>query len=151
MISSEISKLEGYFHVVPIGIINKEGKTVNIQVHQKYEDALRGLEQFSHIIVCSWFHKNDTREKRSVLQVHPRGNMANPLTGVFAARSPARPNLIGLSVCRISGVEGNIVHIDKIDALNGTPVIDIKPYIPRIDAISDARIPQWAERRIDSD
>jgi len=94
MVSSEVSKFEGSFRVVPIGIIKKEGKTVGIEVHQKYEDALRGLDQFSHIIVCSWFHKNDTRGKRSVLQVHPKGNMANPLTGVFATRSPARPNLI---------------------------------------------------------
>jgi len=62
-----------------------------------------------------------------------------------------RIHLIAISICKILDVEGNIVHIDKIDALNGTPVIDIKPYIPRIDAISDARIPKWVERRIDSD
>ena len=151
MVSSEVLKFEGYFHVVSVGIIKKEGKTVDIEVHQKYKDALRGLDQFSHIIVCFWLHKNDTKEKRSILQVHPKGNMANPLTGVFAARSPARPNLIALSICRVLSVEGNIVHIDKIDALNGTPVIDIKPYIPRIDSISDARIPKWAERHIDYD
>ena len=151
MVSSELSKFEGYFHVVPVGIIKNEDKNVHIEVHHKYTDALRGLEQFSHIIVCFWFHKNDTREKRSILQVHPKGNMANPLTGVFATRSPARPNLIGLSISRISGVEGNIVYVDKIDALNGTPVIDIKPYIPRIDAISVARVSKWAERYIDSD
>ncbi|MDY6853982.1 MAG: tRNA (N6-threonylcarbamoyladenosine(37)-N6)-methyltransferase TrmO [Thermodesulfobacteriota bacterium] len=151
MISSKILRSKGSFRVVPIGIIKKEGKTVYIEIPQKYKDALRGLDQFSHIIVSSWFHKNDTRGKRSVLQVHPKGNMANPLTGVFATRSPARPNLIAISVCKILGVEGNIVHIDKTDALNGTPVIDIKPYIPRIDAISDARIPKWMESFADFD
>ena len=94
MTSLAVSKSEGSFRVVTIGIIKNEGKTVDIEVHQKYEDALRGLDQFSHIIVCSWFHKNDTQEKRSILKVHPKGHMANPLTGVFATRSPARPNLI---------------------------------------------------------
>jgi len=142
-LSSPISK---DFQIFSIGVIKKTKHTTIIEIYKKYEDALLGLHQFSHVIVCYWFHKNDTAEKRNILQVHPRGDRRNPLTGVFATRSPVRPNLIGISICKILSIDGNIIHIDKIDALDGSPVIDLKPYIPRDDSIPDARVPEWVKK-----
>jgi tRNA (Thr-GGU) A37 N-methylase len=67
------------------------------------------------------------KRRRSILQVHPRGDSENPLGGVFATRAPFRPNLIALSRCRVLAVDGNVILIDDIDAFPDTPVLDIKP------------------------
>jgi tRNA-Thr(GGU) m(6)t(6)A37 methyltransferase TsaA len=131
------------FRIHPIGIIHKDDQTAFIEVFETFQDGLFGLEQFSHIIVFSWFHKNDTPQKRRTLKVHPRGDKRNPLTGVFATRSPVRPNLIAISTCKILSFEGNIIRIDGIDSFDGTPVIDIKPCLSKDDAVMDIRVPQW--------
>jgi tRNA (adenine37-N6)-methyltransferase len=99
------------------------------------------------VLVFWWFDKNDTPQKRSRLQVHPRGNKNNPLTGVFACRSPARPNLIGLSLCWILSVKNNVVEIEKIDAFEGTPILDLKPYLPGYDSTPNASVPDWIKIR----
>jgi tRNA-Thr(GGU) m(6)t(6)A37 methyltransferase TsaA len=100
--------------------------------------------RFSHIFVLYWFDRNDTPEKRNILQVHPRGNRKNPLTGVFACRAPVRPNLIALSRCKILSIKNEIILVDKIDALDGSAILDIKPYICSIDGEpSDIRVPDW--------
>ena len=131
------------FQIKRIGVVKKQGKTVAIEIHDEYKGGLLGLDQFSHIAVFYWFQNNDTIENRKVLQVHPRGNKKNPLTGVFATRSPKRPNLIGMSVCKILSIDETTIHIEKIDAFNRTPVIDIKPYMPAIDTVSNANTPGW--------
>jgi tRNA-Thr(GGU) m(6)t(6)A37 methyltransferase TsaA len=118
------------FTLKPIGTVEKEGSHTTLVLNKELEPALMGLENYSHVWVLWWFDKNDTPEKRSILQVHPRGNKANPMRGVFATRSPVRPNLIAQTLCKVISVEGNVVHIDKIDAFEGTPVLDLKPYIP---------------------
>ena len=125
--------MTNYFKAFPIGTIQKHDNEVTIEIKEEYEDALMGLDQFSHIIVFSWFHKNDTPEKRNILRVHPRGDRARPLKGVFATRSPVRPNLVAISICKVLSVERNVIHIDKIDCFNGTPVLDIKPCVSRND------------------
>jgi tRNA-Thr(GGU) m(6)t(6)A37 methyltransferase TsaA len=112
--------------VYPIGKIVKKEKRVFIRVDKKFERGLMGMDKLSSVMVIYWFDRNDTLEKRSILQVHPRGNMNNPLTGVFATHSPVRPNLIGVSRCKIISVKGNIIEIDDIDAFDGSPVIDLK-------------------------
>ncbi len=115
-----------------------------LRIFKKYEGALKGLDGFSHVFVLYWFDRNDTQEKRSILQVHPRGNKKNPITGVFACRAPVRPNLIALSLCKIISVKNNIVYIENIDALDNSPILDIKPFIPQIDhIIKDVRVPDW--------
>lgn len=81
----------------------------------------------SKIWVIWWFHCNDTPRMRSTLKVHPRGNLANPLKGVFATRAPMRPNLIALSRCKVLSLKRNVIEIDTIDAFADTPVLDIKP------------------------
>ena len=137
--------MEEHFKIFPIGMVRKRDQRVTIDINQAYEEGLMGLDQNSHIIVLSWFQKSDTKAKRKTLQVHPRRNKANPLTGVFATRSPVRPNPISISACKILSIDGRRIQIDAIDAFDGTPVVDIKPYVPRLDAISEVRMPAWAK------
>jgi len=135
--------MKNSFYIVPVGVIKKQDENVWIEIYQKYNEALLGLEKFSHITVCYWFHENDTPEKRNVMQVHPRNNKENPLSGVFATHSPLRPNLISISICKIQSIEGNTIHIDKIDAFDGSPVIDIKCFIPSRALKQNIRLPDW--------
>jgi len=125
-----------------IGWVRKAQERTLIVLDEKYQPGLLGLDGFSHVYVFYWLDRNDSQEKRSVLQVHPRGNRETPLTGVFATRSPARPNLIALSLCKIIEIKGNSVEIDKIDAFPDTPVLDIKPFIPRSET-RNATVPGW--------
>lgn len=115
------------YSVYPVGWVRKSEDRITIEVAEKYEQAMVGIEQLSSIWVLYWFDRNDTPEKRAILQVHPRNDPANPLRGVFATRAPVRPNLIALSRCKVLSVDGNVIVIDDIDALPDTPVLDIKP------------------------
>jgi len=137
------------FTVYPIGFVNKANGKTEIVLDKQYQPALLGLDGFSHIYVYWWFDRNDTPEKRATLQIHPSppGNMAHPLTGVFATRSPFRPNLIGMTLCKIVSVKDNVVEINRIDAFDKTAVLDIKPHVPRFDAASSATIPWWLQRK----
>lgn len=136
---------EKTFTVHPIGHVQKAGGRTLIVLDKKYEPGLLGLGGFSHIQVIWWFDKNDTPQKRSILQVHPRGDQKNPLTGVFATRAPVRPNLIALSLCKVVSVKDNVVEVEKIDAFEGTPVLDIKPYAPGQDSATGVKVPEWAK------
>jgi tRNA-Thr(GGU) m(6)t(6)A37 methyltransferase TsaA len=131
------------FRVSPVGWIHHRDHGVTIEIAPRYADALLGLDGFSHVWVIWWFDRNDNPRKRSVLRVHPRGNPKNPLTGVFATRSPARPNLVGMTLCRIVSLEGSTLRVERIDAFDGTPVLDLKPYIPGSDGVPKARVPSW--------
>jgi len=110
----------------PIGKVAKEKGRTFIVLDPKYAPGLMGLDRFSHVTVLYWFDRNDTPQKRAILQVHPRGNPKNPLRGVFATHSPVRPNLIGVSRCRIISVQENVIEVEGIDAFDGSPVIDLK-------------------------
>jgi len=115
------------YKVSPVGRVrNKKGKPVQLEIFDKYIPALHRLEYCSHVTVVWWFHKNDTPEKRKILKVHPRGNKNNPLTGVFATHAPVRPNLIAITTCKVLSVKGGIVTIDRIDAFDDTPILDLK-------------------------
>ncbi|CCQ72047.1 SAM-dependent methyltransferase [Magnetospira sp. QH-2] len=117
------------FKVHPIGYVRKaEGKTT-IVLDKKYQPALLGMEKQHDIWVIWWFDRNDTPEMRSILQVHPRANPDNPLTGVFSTRAPVRPNLIALTRCKVLSVMDNVIELDSIDAFPDTPVLDIKRVI----------------------
>ena len=141
---AEIYKIE------PIGHVVKNAGKVKIEILSQYKDALLGLSEFSHVLVFYWFNQNDSPGKRAILRVHPRGNKDIPITGVFATRSPVRPNLIGLTVCKIKSIDDCIITVDDIDAFDGTPIIDLKPYRPSVDCVPDASVPDWA-KRIDKD
>jgi tRNA-Thr(GGU) m(6)t(6)A37 methyltransferase TsaA len=130
----------------PVGVVKKQGKRAYLEVYPEYAPALDGLQGFSHLWVFYWFHENDTPEERQTLKVHPRRDPANPLTGVFACRAPARPNLIGFIACRIVKVNGNVVEVADLDAREGSPILDLKPYIPEGDAIPEAHTPGWLKK-----
>jgi tRNA-Thr(GGU) m(6)t(6)A37 methyltransferase TsaA len=131
------------FRIYPVGVVHLKGESAWIEIFEEHRDAMLGIEGFSHILVLFWFHENDTPELRRTLQVHPRKDPANPLTGVFATHSPKRPNLIGLTRCRIMGIEAGRIRIDAIDARDGSPVIDIKCFIPDAPPLTDIRLPDW--------
>ena len=115
-----------YFKAYPIGKIEKKDGRTFIILDKEYEAGLKGLEKHSYVHVVYWFDRNDTPEKRAILQVHPRGDKNNPLTGVFATHSPFRPNLIAISRCDIISIKENVIEIKDIDAFDGSPVLDLK-------------------------
>ena len=131
------------FDITPIGFIRRADEAVWIEVQAQFRPAMAGLEDFSHIHVFFWFDQNDHAEGRSVLKVHPCRNPQKPLTGVFATHSPLRPNLIGMSLCRIVAIDAVRIDIDRIDAFDGTPVIDIKCFIPTSRDLANLRLPEW--------
>ena len=131
------------FQIFPVGVVRKSEDASYIEIFDAYADALMGLEGFSHVQVLFWFHENDEADKRKVLQVQPRGDKKNPLSGVFATDSPLRPNRIGSTICKIKSIQDRRIEIEDIDAFDGTPVIDIKCYIPGSVAESDVRLPTW--------
>ena len=134
------------YMIRPVGeVVKSEDKTV-LKILPDYQDALLGLDGFSHVIVLYWFDRNDNPKKRSILKVHPRRDKRNPLRGVFATRSPMRPNLIGLSVCRIQAIDQGSIVVDEIDAFDGSPIIDLKPFIGDYDCVPSADMPDWVTR-----
>jgi tRNA (adenine37-N6)-methyltransferase len=136
------------FYIKPIGEVQRVNNVTQLVLDKKYQDGLYGLDDFSHIWVIWWFDKNDNFRKRSVLQVKPKIKKGQPLTGVFACRAPVRPNLIGITLCKIKSVNNNIITIDKIDAFDKTPIIDIKPYIAKYDSINSAWGPFSKRKRL---
>jgi len=96
-----------------------------LEIDPRVEDALRGLAAGDEIIVITWFH----RSRRDVLEVYPRSDRRNPLTGVFATRSPDRPNPLGLHPVTIRAIDGRRLCVGPIEAIDGTPVVDIKPVL----------------------
>jgi tRNA (adenine37-N6)-methyltransferase len=135
------------YTVRPVGEVMKTDDRTVLKIFPQFRDAMFGLDRFSHVIVLYWFDKNDTPEKRSILKVHPRGDERNPLMGVFATRSPMRPNLVGLAVCKIKSVDADGITVDDIDAFDKTPILDLKPYLPHNDCVPDAKVPEWVKLR----
>ncbi len=131
----------------PVGTVKVQGDRKIIELSPEVAPALEGLTGFSHVWVLFWFHENDDPEKRATLKVHPRRNPANPLTGVFATRAPVRPNLIALTCCRIISVQKNILEVEGLDAHEGSPVLDLKPYLPMSDTHPEAHTPEWVKKR----
>ncbi len=114
----------------------------DIVVNSNLTEALDNLDEFSHIIVLYWMHQLPAGKQLS-LKVHPMGKPELPLVGRFATRSPNRPNPVGQATVRLLERRGNILKVKGLDAIDGTPVIDIKPYIPGYDSASDAKAPPW--------
>lgn len=119
----------------PVGVVRScgddataastHGKTLVIEVYPDYAEGLTGIERLSEVQVLYWMHELD-RNDRNTLTTHPRGNKARPKQGVFALRSPMRPNPVGSSVVRLVKPEGNKLLVTGLDALVGSPVLDIK-------------------------
>jgi tRNA (adenine37-N6)-methyltransferase len=116
-----------------------------IVLDPKYEDALEGIEEYSHVYVLFWISKV-RKDLRGVKKIHPKSREDLPLVGIFATRTQYRPNPIGLTLVKLLGREKNIVKVKGLDALDGTPVIDIKPISPRCEFPPRPRVPEWYRR-----
>jgi tRNA-Thr(GGU) m(6)t(6)A37 methyltransferase TsaA len=113
-----------------------------IIVNEDFKEALSGIDEFSHIVVIYWMHRTSPAE-RSVMKVHPKRNQNLPLVGVFATRSPARPNPIGIATVKLLECRDNVLKVIGLDAINGTPILDIKPHIPGSDSPAAPTTPDW--------
>ena len=111
-------------------------------------DAIAGLESFSHLVVVYYFHRVASGAVEFGAR-HPRENPAWPKVGIFSQRGKSRPNQLGVSTCRIFGVEGLRVHVQGLDAINGTPVLDLKPYMTGFEPRGTVREPEWAREIMD--
>jgi tRNA-Thr(GGU) m(6)t(6)A37 methyltransferase TsaA len=115
----------------------------DIIVRDDLLEAVDGIDGYSHIIVVFAFHLVP-EEERTTGRLHPRGDPALPEQGVLATRSQRRPNPVGISVVPLLRRRKNVLRVRGLDAIDGTPVLDIKPYLPPYDSVPDARIPDWA-------
>lgn len=141
----------------PIGVVRNgvretrpfgwEEVTSRILLRPELADALLGLEGYSHIFVLFWPHRVPAEVRGSKHRLHPLDDPQNPLQGVLATRSQIRFNPICLTAVPLLGVKGNVLWVRGLDAVDGTPVLDVKPYIPYYDAIPDGRVPDWVRQR----
>jgi tRNA-Thr(GGU) m(6)t(6)A37 methyltransferase TsaA len=127
---------------MPIQPIAAEGIKGYIELLPDYVPGLKDIEGFSHLTLLYRFHKIDGYQ----LEVIPF--MDTESRGIFSCKAPKRPNAIGLSTVKLIGVEGNIIHIEQVDMLDGTPLIDIKPFYPRYDNRENVKI-GWLEKNKD--
>ena len=108
-------------------------------------DAIAELDTFSHAVVLFRFHKTDPAKIVTGAR-HPRNNPDLPLAGIFAQRGHFRPNLLGSTVCRVLGIEGASVQVQGLDAIDGTPVLDIKPFMRAFAPRGEIREPDWVDQ-----
>jgi tRNA-Thr(GGU) m(6)t(6)A37 methyltransferase TsaA len=128
-----------------IGIVEKAGEEeAEIRIFPEYCSGLKGIRDFSHLIILYWIHLRATKKERQTLLVFPRRHAVSVEKGVFACRSPSRPNPIGLCVVEMLKIDECVLTVKGLDALENSPIIDIKPYIPRTDAVPDAHVPEWS-------
>ncbi|BDH12484.1 SAM-dependent methyltransferase [Streptomyces hygroscopicus] len=113
------------------------------------EEALLGLADFSHLEVVFHFHRVPEEEIETGAR-HPRGNTDWPLVGIFAQRGKDRPNRLGVSRCTLVKVDGMDLHVRDLDAVDGTPVLDIKPYLREFGPRGELRQPQWSTELVRS-
>lgn len=133
------------YEVNPIGRIrNKEDGSL-IELNPEFIPALKALDGFSHINVLWWFSDFDTKEARAILETEQPYKKAPEIMGIFATRSPIRPNPIALTVVEVIDIdyENGHIHIAYIDANDGSPLLDLKPYTPSLDRVEAPQVPGW--------
>jgi tRNA-Thr(GGU) m(6)t(6)A37 methyltransferase TsaA len=130
--------------VTEVGHNGADSLVSEIIINIEHEEALEGIEQFSHLIIISWMHQVPSA-KRHLKKVHPRGRLDLPLRGVLATRTQYRPNPLGVKTVKLLERRGNVLRVMGLDALDGTPILDIKPYDPDYDGAPGATVPKWVE------
>lgn len=142
----KLKKME--IDIIPIGVVKNgirakpekwEEIESEIHVRKEFQEGLEGLTEFSHVMVVFYFHLSSS----VLLKVHPRAREDLPLVGVFSTRAPVRPNRIGVSVTEMVRVDGNIVVVKGLDALDGTPVLDLKPHLS---ADNPTKVAEWVHQ-----
>lgn len=113
-----------------------------INLLEEYKSSLLGIEDFSHAIVITYLHQANY-DKNKHLQRRPRNLDSLPLLGIFSQRGKNRPNPIGITAVKIMGSTENSLEVKGLDAIDGTPVLDIKPYFPQFDRVEHAIVPEW--------
>ena len=140
----------------PIGVVRNKVKEPmpdgwadiesRIVIRPELEPMLLNLSEYSHVIVLFWPHEVPDDVRGSKPQLHPRDDETYPLMGVLSTRSQIRPNPVLTSPVALMEVKGNVLRVRGLDAIDGTPVLDVKPYLPHYDSIPDARVPGWVAK-----
>lgn len=133
------------FSLVAIGQVKRANGRVYLAINEAFRPGLKQLEHFGYVQVLWWFDHAQDERARQVLESRPPYGEGTPMTGVFASRWPERPNPIALTtarVLRVNHAEGTIDLAD-MDAFDGTPIIDLKPYLPICDRVKAVKVPEW--------
>lgn len=126
--------------------LNESSQMISeIIINEDIKNILDGIEEYSHLVVLYWAHKVP-EQSRSLTRVHPMGRQELPLRGIFCTCSPARPNPVLLSIVRLFKKEGNKLQVIGLDAIDGSPVVDIKPYVKDLYSQDDVSIPEWMDQ-----
>jgi tRNA-Thr(GGU) m(6)t(6)A37 methyltransferase TsaA len=138
---------EREFKISPIGYVRIRNGKFYIEIEKEYRPALKKLETFSHINVLWWCHLHDKKEDRKIIECRQPYKNSPLKIGIFATRSEFRPNPIALTVVSILKIdhERGIIYVPYIDAVDGTPIIDLKPYHPSIDRVRDVSVAKWCD------
>jgi len=133
------------FSVTPIGKVSLRADGMFIELEGKYIPALQELDGFSHVNVIWWFDESDHAEARSILEVPAPYKKGPPAMGIFATRAPVRPNPVALTAVQVIRIdhERGAIQIAYIDANDGSPVLDLKPYTPSLDRVEAPQVPAW--------
>ncbi len=139
----------------PIGVVSNHvnvpvdenwGSIVSrLDIDELYAEGIKGLEAFSHAIVITFLHQAEFNSANHLVR-RPRNLDTMPEVGIFAQRGKNRPNPIGITAVKIVNVGKGFVEVKGLDAINGTPILDIKPYYPQYDLITGAEVPEWVNR-----
>jgi tRNA-Thr(GGU) m(6)t(6)A37 methyltransferase TsaA len=132
------------YQVRPIGTIRRNGDEIRLEIDEAFRPGLKQLEHFSHVLVFWWAELFDNEESRAMLQMQPP-YAEDHVTGVFACRSPFRPNPIMMTTCKLLGIDEaqGSLKVADIDAFDGTRVVDLKAHFPVCDRVQQAHIPAW--------
>ena len=135
------------FNVRTIGKIKENEEGMFIELEQKYIPALQELDGFSHLNIIWWFSDCDDEETRAFFEAPQPYKKAPETMGIFATRSPVRPNPLALTAVQVINIdyEKGIIQIAYIDANDGSPVLDIKPYTPSLDRVETPGVPEWCK------
>ena len=135
----------GSIEVRPVGlvrVVNQNGSISDLIMNKELVDALEGIEEYSHVYVLYWMHNLEAGSHG--LKLHPWGNEALPLLGIFATRTQYRPNPVGLTLVKLLAKTGNVLRVKGLDALDETPIIDIKPFdLWDVEEYANVKVPGW--------
>jgi tRNA (adenine37-N6)-methyltransferase len=136
---------EEKFQIHPVGYLNRQNNRIFIEILHPYRDALKGLDQFSHVQVIWWFNHFDDEDSRKT-NTFDKMPFEAPELGVFACRSPMRPNPLGLTTAKIVHIDHvkGLIEVPDFDAYDGTPILDLKAYLPSCDRVHHVSVANWA-------
>ena len=138
--------------IKPIGFVKNDVKEPRfgdfaneiseVVIDEKFTEALGGIDDYSHVIIVYWMNK----VKDYVIKHQPQGNPNVPIVGIFACRCPQRPNPIAITTVELISHKENKIKVKGLDVIDGTPVIDIKPYWPQYDKVENEKVPDWINK-----